>query len=239
MEEIKISVITVCYNAADTLEKTIQSVLGQTYRNIEYIIIDGGSTDGTVEIIRRYADRLGYWVSEPDGGIYDAMNKGIERATGEWILFLGADDILLDNLVFLKNYLSAQESVIYGNVIYKKSKKRVFGRYSSLKLVVRNIPHQAILYSKMVFKLYNYDLQYKIYADYVLNLKCWHDSKITFRYVPIDIAIYNEDGMSARILDKVFLKNQVKLFWKYMPWYIAPYAALRKLISKKLKRKLL
>ena len=75
---MKISVVTVCYNAADTIEKTMLSVLNQTYHDIEYIIIDGGSTDGTVEIIRKYADRIAYWVSEPDKGIYDAMNKGIK-----------------------------------------------------------------------------------------------------------------------------------------------------------------
>lgn len=83
---MKISVVTVCYNAADTIEKTILSVLNQTYHDIEYIIIDGGSTDGTVEIIRKYADKIAYWVSEPDKGIYDAMNKGIEVATGSGLI---------------------------------------------------------------------------------------------------------------------------------------------------------
>lgn len=87
---MKISVVTVCYNAADTIEKTMLSVLNQTHHDIEYIIIDGGSTDGTVEIIRKYADRIAYWVSEPDKGIYDAMNKGIKVATGEWINFMNA-----------------------------------------------------------------------------------------------------------------------------------------------------
>lgn len=84
---MKISVVTVCYNAADTIEKTILSVLNQTYHDIEYIIIDGGSTDGTVEIIRKYADKIAYWVSEPDKGIYDAMNKGIEVATGSGLIY--------------------------------------------------------------------------------------------------------------------------------------------------------
>ena len=84
---LKISIVTVSYNAAETIEQTISSVVNQTYENIEYIIIDGGSTDGTVDIIRKYEDRIAYWVSEPDKGIYDAMNKGIDVATGDYIYF--------------------------------------------------------------------------------------------------------------------------------------------------------
>lgn len=231
-----ITVITVSYNAVSSIEDTIKSVINQSYKNIEFIIIDGQSTDGTVDIIKKYEKQIAYWTSEPDNGVYDAMNKGIDKSTGEWIIFLGADDILLDNLTILQKYLLDNISIIYGNVIYKNSRKRVFGKYSACKLVVRNIPHQAILYNKSVFKLYKYELQYKIYADYVLNLKCWHDSNITFRYVPVDMSIYNEEGLSSKMFDNVFGQNQVKLFWKYMPWYIAPYAALRKLISKNLNK---
>lgn len=87
-----ISVVTVCYNAVTEIERTIQSVIGQSYPNIEYIIIDGGSKDGTVDLIRKYADKLAYWISEPDKGIYDAMNKGIAVSTGDWICFLNAGD---------------------------------------------------------------------------------------------------------------------------------------------------
>ena len=94
----RISIITVVYNGASTLEQTILSVLKQTYSRIEYIIIDGGSKDGTVDIIKKYQDRIAYWVSEPDEGIYDAMNKGIRHASGDWIYFLGADDILYNIL---------------------------------------------------------------------------------------------------------------------------------------------
>lgn len=90
--EQKICIITVCYNAQKDIEKTVLSVLGQTYPNYEYIVIDGGSTDGTIDIIRRYKNRLACFVSEPDDGIYDAMNKGIMAATGEWINFINAGD---------------------------------------------------------------------------------------------------------------------------------------------------
>ena len=126
---MKISVVTVCYNAADTIEKTILSVLNQTYHDIEYIIIDGGSTDGTVEIIRKYADKIAYWVSEPDKGIYDAMNKGIEVATGEWINFMNAGDrfyksdvikLIFDNMNCLVNIDNPVADIANPNEYYVK-----------------------------------------------------------------------------------------------------------------------
>lgn len=128
MEEVKISVITVCYNAVDTLEKTIQSVLEQTYHNIEYIIIDGGSTDGTVEIIHRYVDYLAYWVSEPDRGIYDAMNKGIERATGEWVNFMNAGDYFYNYDVISNVFKVLQKADVMTGISFMDYPKRnVYG----------------------------------------------------------------------------------------------------------------
>ena len=106
-----ISVITVCYNVASSIEKTMLSVLNQTYKNLEYIIIDGNSTDGTVDIIKRYAERLTFWISEPDNGIYDAMNKGIVKATGEFLIFMNAGDQFLNDKVFVRTKVDPCKSV--------------------------------------------------------------------------------------------------------------------------------
>lgn len=116
---MKVSVITVCYNAIHGIEKTIQSVLSQSYNDIEYIVIDGGSNDGTVDVIRRYMDKIAYFVSEPDGGIFDSMNKGVRAATGEWINFLYANDVFANNDA-IKDSLSIDTEgidVIYGDSI--------------------------------------------------------------------------------------------------------------------------
>ena len=113
----KISIVTVSYDVAGTIEQTISSVVNQTYENIEYIIIDGGSTDGTVDIIRKYEDKIAYWVSETDRGIYDAMNKGIDVATGDYIYFLGADDILFNlPIISISNAWHDNIDILLGKV---------------------------------------------------------------------------------------------------------------------------
>lgn len=123
-EAPKISIVTVTYNCKATVEKTIQNVLKQTYPNLEYIVIDGGSTDGTKEIIERYADRLAHFVSEPDKGIYDAMNKGIQAATGEWILFRNAGDFFLDPTTVEKVFAWYED---HGEILITGG-TRLFGR---------------------------------------------------------------------------------------------------------------
>ena len=117
----KISVITVTYNAVATLEATILSVIRQSYSNLEYLIVDGDSSDGTKEIIKKYQSALGYYISEKDKGIYDAMNKGIKACTGEWIIFLGADDVFYNNDTINKifnKYDVEKSDFIYGDVIF-------------------------------------------------------------------------------------------------------------------------
>ena len=152
-EKPLITIITITYNAADTIENTIKSVIEQTYSNIEYIIIDGGSKDGTVEIIKKYSKKISYWISEPDKGIYNAMNKGINHAHGAWINFMNAGDTFFDkNTIDNINFKSLNNQVIkviYGDTIIKKKGKSFTKKGLPIKKIHRCIIgcHQSIFVS--------------------------------------------------------------------------------------------
>jgi glycosyltransferase involved in cell wall biosynthesis len=170
----KISIVTPSFNQAEFLEATIQSVLSQNYPKLEYIIIDGGSTDGTLDIIQKYKDSISYFVSEPDKGIYDAMNKGVKKSKGDWIYFLGADDKLQNKKVLESIYgnnglLKKKFFLIYGCVTYNTGEVFVSRLDSTIKLG-NTVHHQAAFYNRTLFKDFSYNNQYNVYADYELNL---------------------------------------------------------------------
>ena len=223
----RISIITVVYNGASTLEQTILSVLKQTYSRIEYIIIDGGSKDGTVDIIKKYQDRIAYWVSEPDEGIYDAMNKGIRHASGDWIYFLGADDILYNILHCMTTAFVNDSSIYYGNVQLASSAKLYNGKFNIYKLSTANLCHQAVFYPAKVFQLYKYDLRYPVYADYYLNLQCWADRRLKFQYLPFTVAAFCDNGISAhpdKNKDWRFERDKTSLIRKNLSFCALVYA---------------
>ncbi len=198
----KISVVTVSYNAVTTIEETILSVVNQTYKNIEYIIIDGGSTDGTVDIIKKYADRIDYWVSEPDKGIYDAMNKGIKVATGEWVNFMNTGDAFYSNQVIntVVENIDGGIDVLYGDTILKYNWGMIKRKASQLDIIRKRMPfsHQSCFVEINIMKKYKYNLNYRICADYHffyhLYLNGGH-----FAYLPFNMSIYEaEYGFSSR-----------------------------------------
>lgn len=231
----KITIITVVYNAIESIEQTIQSVIGQTYPNFEYIVIDGASTDGTIDVIKKYQDKIIHWVSEPDNGIYDAMNKGIKLAKGEWVYFLGGDDLLYINSV-LKNIssrLTDKNKIYYGNVLFKTRNVIYDGKFSALKIATRNISHQSIFYPREIFDKYRFDTKYKIFADYELNLKLYGNSSYSFFYMPITVALFNDEGVSgSNVLDVNFEKDRFEIIKNNFPYWIYLYRICRSKISK-------
>jgi len=193
-----ISIITVVLNGEKFLEESIKSVMCQSYLNVEYLIIDGGSTDGTLEIIRKYEHAIDYWFSEADAGIFNAMNKSLNFVSGDWFLFLGADDTLINSEVLMKasHEMRNRSAVYYGNVLTLNSNLLYAGHFSRFKLIHQNICHQAIFYPSAVCIHRLYDERYKVSADYKYNIELWGDGAI-FVYIPIIITVYNETGRSS------------------------------------------
>ena len=203
-----ISVIIVVLNGEKTLRRAIESVINQTYENTELLIVDGGSTDGTLEIIEAYRDQLNYFISKKDEGIYDAMNHALENCSGDWCLYLGCDDALLDCIHLAAPKMIDKQAVYYGNVIRNSIGDVYSGRFSKLKLTYKNICHQAIFYPKCCFYK-KYDTQYRLLADYKHNIFLW-GAGIPFNYIPYIIADYNNCG-SASAGDKKFSKDKFEI----------------------------
>jgi glycosyltransferase involved in cell wall biosynthesis len=208
----KISIIIVVYNGAKTLERAMNSAFEQTYKNIELIIIDGGSVDGTLEILKKNHSSNLKWISEPDKGIYDAMNKGVRISTGEWLYFLGADDEFYDNhlleSIFHESNLKNVE-FLYGNVKRGDNKKLYDGEFDYQKLLKKNISHQAIFYNKNIFeKNGNYNVSYKTHADWDLNLGCFENKSISIKYIDKIIARFGTGGLSVNY-DIPFLRESL------------------------------
>ena len=203
---MNISIITINFNDKKGLDKTIQSILSQTYSDYEYIVIDGGSTDGSIDVIKKYEDRIDYWVSENDSGIYNAMNKGIQKATGEYLHFLNSGDCyyncsVLNDIFFQKSY---SEKLIRGNLVFDEKPKEIvwenFG-YEDItfyQMFKHTFAHQATFIHKQLFELYgSYNESYKICSDWLFFCKCILENEKT-TYIPINICLFDVSGVSMK-----------------------------------------
>ncbi|WP_214071985.1 glycosyltransferase [Mucilaginibacter sp. dw_454] len=208
----KISIVIVTYNVAHTLQACLDSIYQQKYPALEIVVIDGASTDGTTKILEQNTDRIAYWKSEKDAGIYDAMNKGTKHATGQWIYFLGADDVLFDDFTKLANELQDQHLIYYGRVMTLGGPTIPVNEYGFAKY---GLCHQAMIYPKAVFDKYQFNTRYKISADYALNMELYNSGEYRFEFKDHLVANFNQTGVSSTSIDKDFEKDRGALVRKY------------------------
>jgi glycosyltransferase involved in cell wall biosynthesis len=217
----KISIITVVFNSVSTIEDTILSLLSQDFKHYEFVIVDGGSTDGTIEIIKKYQDKITLWVSEPDNGIYDAMNKGVKLATGQFVQFLNAGDIFLNShtLYNISEYLKKDADISL--FAYLMDNKKYLSDLSFWSLL-RGMPcHQAIFYKRQYLREFPFNVRFKYSADYhnLINGIFSHSCMVFDETV----VVYDTNGISSNPLVKnnirmerlnaVFISN-LPFFWK-------------------------
>ena len=221
---MKVSLITIAYNSAATIEDTIKSIVAQEYSNIEYIIIDGGSTDNTLSIIEKYKESISTIISEPDKGIYDAMNKGVQNATGDLVGILNSDDIYTDNKV-VSNIVEAigNKDSIYADLVYvDRDNTDKVTRYWKSGKYRRGIfkkgwmpPHPTFFIKKSCYDQYGiYNLQLKSAADYELMLRMLHKHNISVAYLPEVITKMRVGGQSnITVLNRFKANTEDRLAW--------------------------
>jgi len=199
----KLSIITINYNNLEGLKRTLESVVNQTWSEFEYIVIDGYSTDGSVKYLENQESKIDYWISEPDSGIYNAMNKGIKVANGEYLLFLNSGDLLFHNSVLEENFIEFHtEDLICFDILMRKDEQE-FIKSSPAKnilyyLALDTFPHQSILISKKMFNLVGeYDEKIKIVADWKFLMHAIVFHKASYKKIDRLLSIYYLDGISS------------------------------------------
>ncbi|MGI2259759.1 glycosyltransferase family 2 protein [Shewanella sp. GXUN23E] len=214
---MKVSIITVCYNSAKTITDTIESVKNQKYSNIEFIVIDGGSTDTTLDILSKYLDVVDILVSEKDQGLYDAMNKGLARATGDLVGILNSDDILANDCI-IERIVQAAEGVdgVYGDIgfydvtLTKKTRHYSSKGFHKAKFSRGFMPAHPSCYLKrtLIEQVGPYSLDFKIAADFDFLVRAFSISNSTFRYLPEEVVKMREGGISTSGISANILLNR-------------------------------
>ena len=249
---MKVSIITVCYNSEATIKETIESVASQSYSDIEYIIVDGKSTDNTLEIIQQFGNRVSKVISEPDNGLYDAINKGIGTATGNVIGLVHSDDILastnvINNIVDVFNASGCDG--VYGDLQYvdKQNANKVFRNWMSgeyehgMFLKGWMPPHPTLYVKRELFEKYgNYDASFKFAADYELMLRFIHKHQIKLSYLPEVMVKMRTGGKSnSSISNRIKANLEDRKAWQingikanFLTPYMKPLSKLKQFYKK-------
>lgn len=218
---MKVSVITATYNSENTIQRTIDSVIGQDYKDIEYIIIDGGSTDRTIHILEENTDKISYFISEKDNGIYDALNKGIKLATGDIIGFLNSDDVYYSQCVvsrIVSFFENEKSDVVYGNLIYQSRKvgeNKIIRFWESNLFDIKLLkfgwmpPHPTLYCTKNVYDVYGlYNTEYRISADYDFILRVFKQNSLKKTYIPQILVKMDVGGVSNNSFSNICIKSK-------------------------------
>lgn len=228
---MRYSIITINYNNQEGLRKTIKSIINQVYKGFEYIIIDGGSTDGSVDVIRQHNDNINYWVSEKDNGIYHAMNKGLLQAQGAYCLFMNSGDCLCDNNVLATvTAQNCNEDIFVGKVISQTGEiispppSRAISLYH---LYSGAIPHQGAFIKTILLKKYPYDETLKIASDWKFFLQAIILDNCTFKYIDCLIAKYDLEGISSTNPTKMRDEKEQVLSEFFPPRVLADYKFMK------------
>ena len=240
-KDIKITIITVVYNASQEIENTLISILEQDYLNKEFIVIDGGSSDGTLEVISKYKKDIDYFTSENDHGIYDAMNKGIEQSNGDWICFMNAGDRFYNKSTIKKLFEKKEidDDILAGDCIadYKSFTKYIKTKNFNKIKYGMIFCHQSVFVKASLYKRKNFDLKFKIASDFNFFYWCYL-SKVNFKLINLPVSVISIGGLSDHLKYKVFIENRkiirqyskpnlnveiiylIKIFWTFLKYYI-------------------
>ncbi len=249
---MKVSIITVVYNGSEFIRDCIESILNQTYTNIEYIIVDGQSTDGTIDIVKSYGTKVAHFISEPDKGLYDAMNKGIQLATGDVIGLLNADDFYRHNRVIenmVATFEKTESDAVYGDMLYvdrldTKKLKRYWrsGWYSENAFLWGWMPgHLSFFAKRWLYDMYGmFRLDMKSAADYELMLRFIHKHKARLAYMNEVTIVMRAGGISnSSVQNRLRANREDQLAWQYndlkpyfFTFWLKPLRKIKQYISK-------
>lgn len=223
----KISIITINLNDKLGLEKTIKSVVNQTYNAIEFLVIDGASNDGSLNVLTQQKENIHFMLSEKDSGIYNAMNKGIKKATGEFILFLNSGDILTSNNA-IEDFVMHKDfggDIIYGDYKFENGGKIYPDHLTPFYFLRTSLPHQSTFFKKQVFDTMGlYDESLKIASDRAYYIKCFLSNKIAFQHVNYALTLFDLEGLSNNSKFLALKKKEDKqIFEKYYGLYYQDY----------------
>ncbi len=210
MNTPKIAMVVPVYKNPSALHSFLTVLKESNPHSFELIVVNGGDDLETIEIISQFKDLISKSLTEPDRGVYDAMNKGTQLADADWVLFMGVDDTFIGNVNSIEKMLDKKYAFVYGNVFMPGRGAIYDGKFSKYKLIKRNICHQAIIYNKKVILENMYDLKYSILADYKLNIEVY--SKFKCKYFNHLFSVYNDiGGLSSSNVDKSFVDDKCSI----------------------------